>query len=85
MTFYSLVQRDFRSAGVANPGKFWRIAKARFDACLAARSRRQTEKLLARLDRSILEDLGVPHDGVSPSAGALDRYPHVITVETRRI
>ena len=85
MNVYLLLQHDFQPAGVVSPGKYWRFVKARFEAYLAARSLRATEKLLAGLDRSILEDLGIPHDDVSPTAGALDRYPRVITVKPRRI
>jgi uncharacterized protein YjiS (DUF1127 family) len=41
-------------------------------------SKWRTERVLSRLDRSILEDIGVPHDHVSPSAGPLERFPTVI-------
>lgn len=38
----------------------------------------KTERVLSRLDASVLEDIGVPHDNVSPGAGPLERYPSVI-------
>jgi hypothetical protein len=85
MNTYSAVEHDFQSARVSSFGNYWHRCKPWFGAYLSARSRRKTEKLLASLDRSILEDLGVPHDNVSPTAGVLDRYPRVITVKPRGI
>ena len=41
-------------------------------------SKWRTERALSRLDSSILEDIGVPHENVSLRAGSLERYPVVI-------
>lgn len=49
----------------------------------AAWSQRRTRRILSSLDRAALEDIGVPHCDTSPRAGALERYPHVITVRKR--
>jgi hypothetical protein len=62
-----------------------RAALALRHKLVARLQRRLTERLLAELDPSILEDIGVPHDQVSPSAGALERYPTVITPSRPRI
>ncbi|MCB1378642.1 MAG: hypothetical protein KDK89_09795 [Alphaproteobacteria bacterium] len=40
----------------------------------------RTAQLLGQLDRTILEDIGVPHENVSPASGSLDRYPDVIKI-----
>lgn len=41
-------------------------------------TKKTTEMALSRLDPSMLEDIGVPHESVSPCAGPLERYPTVI-------
>lgn len=50
-----------------------------FGAICAWQSRRQTRKVLEALPPELLEDLGVPHVGCSPTAGTLDRYDEIIT------
>ena len=39
---------------------------------------RHTRKVLEGLDRSTLEDIGVPHEDPSLRAGELTRYPHMV-------
>ena len=85
MNTYPAISHRFQSVRAPDLQGYWLDAKDWLRACRQALVRRRTEKLLAGLDRAILEDLGVPHDGVSPSAGALDRYPYVITVEVRKV
>ena len=45
-------------------------------------ARKALERQFASLDRSTLEDIGVPHDHVSLRAGPLDRYPYLIFVRS---
>jgi hypothetical protein len=76
---------EVQSASVLRFGNIGRTFKTWRGIYREARLRRKTEKLLSALDRSILEDLGIPHNNVSPTAGSLDRYPHVITIKPRKI
>ncbi len=50
---------------------------------LALCSEVRTRRILSTLDRATLEDIGVPHHDTSPRAGALERYPRVITIRKR--
>ena len=83
MTSYVEIQSNPQSAGASYLHLGWRRIGAWLAPRRDARSRKKTEYLLGRLDRSVLEDIGVPHHNVSRRAGVLDRYPHVITVNTR--
>jgi hypothetical protein len=85
MKTYSAVQHDLQFTGVLSLGNYWHHVTIWFSAYQSASSQRKTERQLASLDRSILEDLGIPHDNVYPTAGVLDRYPRVITVKPRGI
>ncbi len=76
MTVQSHPRRSTRSAGLA--GFWWTQFLARLDA-------RRTHRILSSLDPEVLEDIGVPHTNVRPSAGLLERHPHVIAITMWKI
>jgi len=82
MTSYVAIQSHQQSTDASYLQDALYHVKAWLAVYRVGRARRRTEKLFARLDRSILEDIGIPHDHVSLRAGALNRYPHVITVKS---
>jgi hypothetical protein len=82
MTIQSVIHREFPSASSFGFEICWARAKTWFAAFQSARSQRKTDKLLERLDPSVLEDIGVPHYDASPRAGELNRHPRFIAVKS---
>lgn len=80
MNTYAATRSNFQSVPESSLKQGWSRLRIWLADYLEAKTRRQTETILAGLDRSVLEDIGVPHDHVSLRAGILDRYPRMITV-----
>ena len=80
MNTYVAIRSDFQSVSKSPLEQAWSRLRIWLAAYLKGNARRRTETILAGLDRSVLEDIGVPHDHVSLRAGTLDRYPRMITV-----
>lgn len=84
MSIQETMEFRYRQVSLRLPAAVTGCAQKLRDRVVASLQRRLTERVLARLDASTLEDIGVPHEHVSPSAGPLERYPTVISVRIGR-